>query len=153
LRRFMVLGAIASIFSVGAVQAQAPSGPLPPEQIIVIRQAVMDLQQGVAGAMKAAVDAKSDVKPLVPGAKGLVSSAKVITSMFPGGTETGHDTKAKPEIWSDWAGFEKAQAAMLAATEKLVPLAEANDTAGFATQFAAVGRTCGGCHREYKMKD
>jgi cytochrome c556 len=152
MRWFIFLGAVMSLFSGAALHAQQ-AGPLPPDQIIAIRKAMMDLQNGVAGAMKGAVDAKQDVKPFVPGAKGLVSSSKVIPLLFPAGTEKGGDTKAKPDIWSDQAGFQKAAANLTAAAEKLVPLADANDKEGFATQFAAVGQACGACHRNYRVRD
>ena len=153
MRRSVLLGAVMSIFLAGGAYAQGAATPLPSDQIIAIRQAMMDLQQGVAGAMKAAVEEKTEVKPLVPGAKGLVASSKVIPSMFPPGTEKGHNTKAKPEIWSNQADFTKAANNLTMEAEKLVSLAEANDKSGFATQFAAVGKACGACHREYKYKD
>lgn len=153
MRHFVVAGAIVAMMGAAAPRAQTQATALTPDQIVAVRKAMMNLQQGVLGSMKAAVDEKADVKSLVPGAKGLSISAHVIVSMFPVGTETANGTKAKPEIWSDPAGFAKAQANMVEAAEKLVPLAEANDKAGFATQFAALGRTCGGCHREYKMRD
>lgn len=153
MRNVIYLGAVMSLFGGAALHAQQPAGPFTPDQTVAIRKAMMDLQGGVAGAMKGAVDAKGDVKAFVPGAKGLVSSSKVIPWLFPTGTEKVGDTKAKPEVWSDQAGFQKAAADLTAAAEKLVPLADANDKAGFATQFAAVGQACGACHRQYRVKE
>ena len=127
-------------------------GALKPTDIIAARQSAFDLQGGVAAAMKGTVDAGGDVKPLTAGAKGLVAWGKVIPTMFPTGTETGGNTKAKAEIWSDRAGFEKASANFVAAAEKLVALADAGDKDGFKTQFAAVGQACGGCHRPYRAQ-
>jgi len=140
-------------FALFAVQAaaQGTGAALQPDQFIAARQALMDLHQGIAAGMKAAVDGGQDVKPLSAGAKGLVASSRVIPSLFPAGTDQGK-TKAKPEIWSDRAGFEKAAANLNAQAEKLVPLADANDKAGFATQFAAVGQACGACHRAYRSQ-
>ncbi len=149
--RFVFAGATLCLLAAVPCRAQE-AGALPPDQIIAIRQSLMDLQGGVAAAMKGAVDAKEDVKPLTAGAKALVSSSKVIPALFPTGTEKGHDTKAKPEVWSDKAGFEKAAATLTAQSEKLVALADANDKAGFATQFAEVGKACGGCHRPYRVQ-
>jgi cytochrome c556 len=139
-----------ALFAVQAA-AQGTGASLQPDQIIAARQALMDLQGGVAAAMKAAVDGGQDVKALAAGAKGLVASSSVIPTLFPAGTDQGK-TKAKPEIWSDRAGFEKAAANLHAQAEKLVALADANDKAGFATQFAAVGQACGGCHRPYRAQ-
>lgn len=127
--------------------------PLAPDEIVSIRKAMMDLQQGVLGAMKAGVEQKADVKPFMPGAKGLVSSSQVIATMFPPGTEKANDTKALPAVWSDKADFAAKGKALQDAAEKLVTLADADDKAGFAAQFAEVGKTCGACHRQYKAKD
>jgi cytochrome c556 len=146
----LMAGAL-TIGGAGVAMAAAPVS-LSPDEIIAERQAGFDLMQGVAAAMKAAVDAGQPVKPLAPAAKGLVAWTKVIPSAFPAGTETGHDTKAKPEIWSDAAGFAKAAANAQAAAEKLVTLAGADDKAGFAEQFDAVGKTCGACHRAYRVR-
>ena len=152
LLQVVVLGGLVAAGGAG-LHAQGSPGALSADQIVAIRKSLMDLQQGVAGAMKGAVEAKADVKPLVPGAKGLLQSSKVIVSLFPVGTEKAGETKAKPEVWSDPAGFAKAASALTEASQKLVTLAEADDKEGFAAQFAAVGKTCGACHRTYKEKD
>ena len=151
--RYLILGAMMTMLGSAQVQAQGSGIPLSPDDIVSIRKSMMDLQQGVLGAMKAGVEQKADVKPFSDGAKGLASSAKVIPSMFPPGTEKANGTKALPAIWSDKADFEAKSKALQEAAEKLVTLAEANDTAGFATQFTVVGRSCGACHRQYKAKD
>jgi cytochrome c556 len=153
MRRLALLGAVLSVLGVTQLHAQSPSGALTPDQTIAIRQALMDLQQGSAAALKAAVENKADVKPLSATVKGLVSSSKIIPALFPVGTEKGHDTKALAAVWSNPADFAKDANNLTEAAEKLAALADANDTAGFATQFVAVGRACGGCHREFKAKD
>jgi cytochrome c556 len=113
----------------------------------------MDLQAGSAGALKAAVDEKADVKPLVGTVKGIAASAKLIPTLFPVGTEKGGDTKALPAVWSNPADFAKDANNLAEAAEKLVTLADANDKAGFAAQFVVMGRACGACHREYRQKE
>ena len=123
-----------------------------PDDIIAGRQAGYDLMQGVVVAMKATVDSGGSVKPLTDGAKGIVSWSKAIPGLFPVGTETGHNTKAKPEIWSDNANFQKAAENLTTAADKLVTLAEADDKAGFAAQFKEMGGTCGACHRQFRAR-
>jgi cytochrome c556 len=151
MRALMLAGA--ALFTLaGAASAQESEPILQGDHIIALRQAMMDLQQGGAAAMKAAVETKADVKPLVAGAKGLVASTGLITTMFPHGSERGHETRAKPEIWSDPSGFEKAAANARAQAEALVKVAEANDQAGFATGLAAMGQACGSCHRQYRTQ-
>jgi cytochrome c556 len=151
--RYLILGATMATLGSAQSQAQGSSVPLAPDDYVSIRKAVMDLQQGVLGAMKAGVEQKADVKPFMPGAKGLVASAQIIATMFPAGTEKVNDTKALPAVWSDKADFAAKGKALQEAAEKLVTLADADDKAGFAAQFGEVGKTCGACHRQYKAKE
>ena len=132
--------------------ARAEDETFPSDTIIAIRQAGFDLQQGNASAMKAAVESGGSVKSFTDGAKGIASWARVIPVLFPDGSQAGHDTKAKPAIWSDRAGFEKDAANLATQADKLVTLAEADDKAGFAAQFKETGAACGACHRAYKNK-
>jgi len=149
--RFVLLGAtVLSLAGASFALAQGSGVALAPDDIIASRQALMDLQQGNAATMLAGVKAGEDVKQYVAAAKGLISSAKVIPVLFPKGTESGHNTKAKAEVWSDNAGFVKAADNLAAQAEKLAALADANDKAGFATQFQATGQACGACHRQYR---
>jgi cytochrome c556 len=54
---------------------------------------------------------------------------------------------AKPEVWSDAAGFEKAYQAYVKATSDL---AATTDEASFKTAFAAWGGSCKECHEKYR---
>ena len=58
--------------------------------------------------MKRAVAAKEEVKPYADRAEAISGWALQFPTLFPPGSEKGHDTKALPAIWSDRAGFEKA---------------------------------------------
>ena len=149
--RKLVVGIVAGLALAGTARAAGPVS-VGSDDIIAGRQAGFDLMQGVVAAMKAAVETGQPVKPLDAGAKGLVAWSKVIPTEFPAGTESGRDTKAKPEIWSDSAGFAKSAANFQQAAEKLQTLAAADDKAGFAEQFQEVGKACGGCHRAYRNR-
>ena len=62
------------------------------------------------------------------------------------------ERRQKAEIWSDRAGFEKADAAFVAASIALAEAAKSGDQAAFAVAFAEEGKTCGACHRAYKNR-
>jgi cytochrome c556 len=143
------LGGLAAM---GGLAHAADTVTAKPDDVIASRQAGFDLVQGVLSAMKDSVVSSESVKPLSDGAKGLVSWGQVIPLQFPAGTETGHKTKAKPDIWSDNAGFQKAAANFVAAAQKLQTLADADDKAGFAEQFKATGAACGACHRTFRAR-
>jgi cytochrome c556 len=59
-------------------------------------------------------------------------------------------TNAKPEIWTDAAGFEAAGKAWYDAAVKL---RAATDEASFKAAFPAVGGGCKGCHEKYRQAD
>ena len=86
----------------------------------------------------------------------VATSAKTIkqkldeaATLFPAGSDKG-ETKAKPEIWSDRATFDKilkdAQAAAAA-------LAEVKEEAAFRPAMGALGQNCKACHDKFKMPD
>ena len=156
MRATLLVGLAAAAGLGGVALAQnlpaGPSVPFPADTLIAARQAGFDLQAGVAAGMKTVIDGGGDVKGLVDGAKGLSSWGHTIPTVFPDGTQSGHNTKARPEVWSDRAGFEKAAQNFWTQADKLATLADANDKAGFATQYTTTTQACGACHRSYRVR-
>lgn len=124
----------------------------PSFDVVEMRQSGYDLMGADAAAMKAGVAAKSDPKGFADGADAMARWGRLIPALFPPGSDAGHDTKAKPEIWSDRAGFEKAASDFVAASEKLSEAAKSGDPDAFAAQFKATGAACGACHKAYKVR-
>jgi cytochrome c556 len=145
-KRF-ALGAVAALAVFGSAAARA-DGP----DLIAVRQAAFDMNAGSFGLIRMTVATKGDVKPLENVAKGLAKWAAVIPSMFPKGTETGDNTKALPEIWSDPAGFQKVAMEFGASATKLAELAKAGDLDGVAAETKVLGDGCGACHKTYRAK-
>jgi cytochrome c556 len=131
-----------------ALADQSPS----PAEVIAARQAGFALLAGAFQPFKATAEADKSPKPLADSAAAIAEWAAAIPSLFPVGTESGHDTKAKPEIWSDHDGFIKAAATFEAAAKKLEATAEADDAKGFADAFEATAKACGACHKAYRAK-
>jgi cytochrome c556 len=129
----------------GAAQAAAPDP-------IETRQAGQDLMAGDFAGIRAVVAAKGDVKTLQQPANAMARWMKQFPSQFPAGSDTGHNTKALPVVWSDSAGFQKAADNFVDAADKLSQLAKAGDADGVATQIKAVGDACGACHRTYRAR-
>ncbi len=140
----VVLSAV-SVVMAGAARADGPD-------LIAVRQAAFALNGGDFAFIRSVVGAKGDVKPLEVPAKAIAKWAAVIPTMFPKGTETGDDTKALPEIWSDMAGFQKAAMTMGTVATKLADSAKAGDAEAVAADTKALGEACGGCHRPYRAK-
>jgi cytochrome c556 len=87
-------------------------------------------------------------------AKKIDGTAQVLVSWFPKGTgpESGIDTKAKPEVWTQADDFKKANDDFRAEAAKLVTAAATGDAATLGPQLAATGKTCSGCHTKFQNK-
>jgi cytochrome c556 len=119
---------------------------------IAVRQAGFSLQNSDFAYIRAVVAAKGDVKPLEAPAAAIAKWAAVIPTLFPKGTETGGNTKALPEIWSDPAGFQKIALGLGGAATKLATDAKAGDADAVAADTKALGEQCGACHKAYRAK-
>ena len=79
-------------------------------------------------------------------------AADVFGDLFPEGSETGHDTEARPTIWTDRAGFDAA----LQKWSEAVDAAVAADPQSLEDLQAAAGpvfKTCKACHEDYRVED
>ncbi len=123
-----------------------------PEEIISTRQANQKRVGDLSDEVKKALAAGASASSLLPQAQEIDRRAHLIKGYFPAGTETGGNTKAKPEIWTNRAGFDEAADKYVAAFDKLVVLAQAGDTPGFTKQFSDAGATCGACHRNFRNR-
>ncbi len=141
----IALGAVILLAGLGAARADG----LDP---IAVRQAGFSLNNGDFAFIRSVVAAKGDVKPLEAPAKAIAKWAAVIPTLFPKGTETGGDTKALPEIWSDPAGFQKIAMALGDAATKLAVAAKAGDADEVAADTKLLGEQCGACHKAYRAK-
>jgi cytochrome c556 len=135
-----------------AALAAVPAFAATPLDIIHDRQANQKRVGDIMRALHQALEQKVAVNTLVPLTDELAARAHRLQTLFPEGTETGGNTKARPEIWSDRAGFIQAATAYEQAADKLDIMAKAADNAGFAGQFMAVGGTCGAFHRGYRNR-
>lgn len=81
---------------------------------------------------------------------GMLRDIRQFVTLFPDGTETGHKTRARPEIWSDRATFDaRAEDMVTAVTAARETTAQGLDA--FRPAFARVGQSCGGCHESFRM--
>ena len=121
--------------------------------IIKYRQNVM---KSTAGHMGAIVDILKNDLPLqahiLDHARSIQQNSKMTLSLFPKGTGLGN-TKAKPVIWENWSKFESAVQDFERESVKLAKMAESGDMEALAKQVRATGKTCGGCHRNFRKRD
>ena len=73
-----------------------------------------------------------------------------LISLFPKGQEL-PDSRAKPEIWSDAAGFKKSNDKFPLAANALVAALKTGDAGASKSALKATGKNCGGCHKAYRL--
>jgi cytochrome c556 len=118
---------------------------------IAARQAGMKQAGKDSDEIKKVVDASGDVAPLAAQAQAIADWERKVPNVFPPGSDAGK-TKAKPEIWQNFADFQSLAADTAAQADKLVKLAQADDKAGFNAQFHTMAAACGTCHRRYRNR-
>ncbi len=133
--------------------AHAQTVAMPASAVIAARQSAFALSAGTFAGMKAAIAHHDHVKAWADAAGSLEEWAGLIPSMFPDGTQTGHDTKAKPAIWTDRAGFEKRARAYGEAARALETAARNDDFPAFVAAFKQTAAACGACHKAYREKE
>jgi cytochrome c556 len=77
------------------------------------------------------------------------NAAATARPLFPVGSDSGEETRAKPEIWAPGSDFD-ARLGQLIADLDAALAAEPADLASFRPLFGAVAANCKGCHEKYR---
>ncbi len=151
MKRILIAGALSLMCVAGAAGAQQETSPSAAE-IVAARQASFALSTAALGTIKTVLDSGRPIDGLAFTAGGLNRWATALPTMFPAGTgpDAIPSTKAKPEVWSDRAGFEAKAADYQAATARLRDAVAAGDTAAANEAWLATRATCGSCHDAYR---
>ena len=80
----------------------------------------------------------------------IAETARRMLALFPEGS-AGHGSRAKPEIWTDWPGFEKEAADFERAAGTLRAAAQSGEQARLGAALADVGKSCGSCHKRFRL--
>jgi len=143
------LALIATLLIAGAAHVQAEEA----EDYIKYRQAMMKAIGGHTGAisqiMRGKVTPEGD---LLMHSLALAALNRNLTRLFPEGSDFG-ETKAKEAVWSQWDKFEQAAAEAKQATADLAAKAAGGDRRQIANAWKAVGKSCKGCHKDFREKD
>ena len=141
-----VIGALAAGAMVGGATIA-----LAQDDVIKQRQENRKQTAATMRAIKGVIDAKGDVKTIVPQAAKLKELELAFVKLFPAGSDKG-DTKALPTVWSDMAGFQAASKNVDGAYDKLAVAAGSGDLAAVTTAFGDTGKACGACHEKFRAK-
>ena len=121
--------------------------------IFKYRQNVM---KSVSGHMGAIVDILKNRLPLEDHiedhARSMLQISKMTLSMFPEGSGKGR-TKSKQAIWKKCSEFESAANNFERESSKLLEVAQSGDLEELSKQVRATGKTCSGCHRNFRKRN
>ena len=88
-----------------------------------------------------------DAAVVTASATTIADNLKKAATLFPAGSGGG-ESKAKPEIWTDAAGFDQQ---MKDAHAAAVALQSVKDEAAFGPALGALGAKCKNCHDMYRL--
>ena len=118
--------------------------------VISYRQKVMSAIGAHMGSIGAVLKGEVSFTGHVAGhARSLQAMSMVAADIFPPGSGDG-ETRAKAEIWTKSADFEKALKAFQDASGKLVEAADSGDMAAVGAAMGNLGQACGGCHKPFR---
>jgi cytochrome c556 len=88
-------------------------------------------------------------------AKTIDTLAPQIPSWFPAGSgpEAGVKTAAKPDIWTDPAGFAQVASALATEAHHFDDVAQGGDINAIRAEYTNLGKACFACHSKYRAKD
>jgi cytochrome c556 len=150
---------LVALIAAGAASASI-AAEVKPEQLVKARQAGYSFMAWNMGTIKAQV-----VDNAVPFNKDqVVAAANVIAAiansgmgaLYATGTEkaTGfHETKAKPEIFTNKEGVKKVAITFNKEANELAKVAAGGDAAAIKAQYGKVGEACKSCHDKFKVKE
>ena len=146
LRALLLLAA----FSVLAPSAQAQFAK--PEDAVKYRQSALTLVASHFSRMQPILKGQEAYDAAA--VKANVDTLKMLSALpwaaFTAGSQSG--SSAKPEIWSDAAGFKQAQQKFEAAVVKLSDVSGSGDLEKLRAAFGEVGASCKACHDSYRAK-
>lgn len=146
-------GTLFSAAVIGLVISATATAQVKPEVLVKQRQAAMTLQGKYFGPMAAMAQDKAPFKADVVAynASLLDALARMPWDGFDASTK---DVKSAtlPAAFADTAKFKAAQDQFQSAVDKLVAASKGSDMAATKAAIGGVGKTCGGCHENFRQK-
>lgn len=151
MKQFPLLAAAACTIAVSLWSAPAQAQFAKPADAIKYRQAALTLMASHFGRMQPVIKGQApyDAEQIKANVKLLNTLAELPWAGFGPGTEGGD---ARPEVWSDAAGFQQKRDALKENLAKLQVAADSGDLDKVRAAFGGVGSSCKSCHDSYREK-
>ena len=146
---FVMLSSLAAMAVAQGAVAQAK-----PEVLVKQRQAAMTLMGKYFGPMAAMAQGKAPYNAaVVQRNAGFVDNlTRMPWDGFDASTRGVGKTRALPAVFDNAAKFKDAAARAESEASKLVAVSKSGDEAAVKAQIGALGKTCGGCHDDFREK-
>ena len=128
----------------------ALAGDSPQEQRHELMEHVGDAAKAVGGMLKE--EKPFDATVAMASFETWADAAARVGDLFPAGSETGYDTRAKAAIWSDRAGFDAALQGFAEAVDAAIA-ANPQDLESLNAAAGPVFKKCKACHEEYRTEE
>ena len=142
-------------FALGAGVAQTAFAQVKPEILVKQRQAAMTLQGKYFGPMAGMAQGKVpyNADTVALNAAFLDALSRMPWDGFaPASKDATVKTAALPAIWSEPAKFQEAQDNFQKAVQALVAVSRGGSEDAQKAAIGGVGKTCGGCHQNFREK-
>jgi cytochrome c556 len=117
---------------------------------IAARQQLMKDQGAAMRSIQEKLKA-GQVQAIGPDAEKLAQTSKQMLTMFPPGSVNPATSRAKPEIWQNWAEFEGYAKSLDARATKLAASARTGTAQAVGAEATEMGKTtCGACHNAFR---
>jgi len=137
--------AAAAMMVAGTAHAQ-----MKPEEQLKMRLGLMQAVKHQAGPMLGFAQGKNDLPAdAATRAENVAALAKMAPLAWGKGTESLEGAKTKPEAFAD-SKFQDGWKAFAAEAAKLADAAKGGNADAIKAQAGAVGKTCKGCHDDFK---
>lgn len=124
-----------------------------PEHLLKYRQGVMRAVAFQFGPLTGVAKGEAQWSPaMAQKAANLAALAVIADDVFPPASKDLANSDAKPEIWAKPDDFKMKLTAFKTETAKLGDLAKAGNVDAIKAQINAVGKACGACHDDYRVK-
>jgi cytochrome c556 len=128
-----------------------------PEDAIASRQAGYRFMAWNMGNIKRNIEGEFSKDQVVAAANVIAAIANSgMGKLYLPGTDKGtgfHETKVKPELFTDKEGVGKVGKAFNEAANEMAKVAATGDQAAVKEQFGKLGQSCKGCHEKFKVDD
>jgi cytochrome c556 len=152
MKKKLLSACIALTLGAGAGYATTVLAQAKPEVLVKQRQAVMVLHGKYWGPLNGMAQGKAPYNADIAARNAgfLDALSQMPWDGFQSSTKDETNTKALPAIYENPAKFKEAQDRFRGAVTKLVSAAK--DEGAFKAAAGEVGKSCGGCHQDFRAK-